>query len=73
MGSATFDVPTEVRHIAGKSFLVENARTWTKKLVSPRQVLNLWFSGIVVTEKETEVWSRFCAYFVAKCDEVGNF
>ena len=55
MGSATFDVPTEVRHIAGKSFLVENARTSTKNKVSSRQVLHPWFSVVVVTVKDTGV------------------
>ena len=59
-------VPTEVRHITGKSFLVENARMSTKKRVSPRLVLHLWFSGIVVTEKETDVQSCFCAYFCSE-------
>ena len=73
MISATFDVPTEVRHITGKSFLVENARMSTKKRVMPRQVLHLWFSGVAVQKKGQESGAAFVHIFEAKCDDIGNF
>ena len=58
MISATFDAPTEVRHIIGKSFLVENARMSTKKRVMPRQVLHLWFSGVAVQKRDRSACTR---------------